>query len=286
MEKIQVEALWKRNLKRFLQNKLAVFGFVVFFGISVMSIFAPLFTKYDPTTIDYTAFLQAPSLEHIFGTDELGRDLYARILYGGRVSIAVGVISAFLSALVGVVLGSVAGYYGGKVDAVLLRLSELLLTFPNMILILLLSSLLGPSVYTIIFVLSIRGWMTTFRMVRNRVLTVREEVYIEAAKMFGYSDFKIIFGEILPNTLSPVVVSFSINVAGFILIEAGLSFLGLGVPSGTPTWGNIINAAKSLSIIQNNWWIWMIPGFTISLFTLAINFIGDGLRDALDAKQQ
>lgn len=286
MKEIQIEQLWKRNLRRFMSNKLAVLGTVVFLTITIMSVFAPLFTKYDPNAIDYTAFLQKPSAAHLFGTDELGRDIFARVLYGGRVSIAVGIISSLISGAIGVVLGALAGYFGGKFDAIVLRISEVLMTFPNMILILVLSSILGPSVGNIILVLSFRGWMTTFRMVRNRFMSVKEEVYVEASRSFGLSDLRIIFSDILPNTLSPVVVSFSMNVAHFILTEAGLSFLGLGVPSGTPTWGNIINAAKSINVIQNSWWVWMIPGLVISFFTLSTNFIGDGLRDAMDAKQQ
>lgn len=286
MSNTQVEQLWKRNLRRFMGNKLAVLGSVVFLTITIMSVFAPLFTSYDPNAIDYTAFMQKPSMAHLFGTDELGRDIFARVLYGGRVSIAVGIISSLISGAIGVVLGALAGYFGGKFDAVVLRISEVLMTFPNMILILVLSSILGPSVANIILVLSVRGWMTTFRMVRNRFMSVKEEVYVEASRSFGLSDLRIIFSDILPNTLSPVVVSFSMNVAHFILTEAGLSFLGLGVPSGTPTWGNIINAAKSINVIQNSWWVWMIPGLIISFFTLSTNFIGDGLRDAMDAKQQ
>lgn len=285
MEK-NMEKLWKRNVKRFVNNRLALIGLVIFLTITIMSIFAPLFTSYDPNGIDYAKFMQKPSFENLFGTDQLGRDIFSRILYGGRVSIAVGVISAFFGALIGVVLGALTGYFGGWFDTLILRISEVFLTFPNMILILVLSSLMGPGVGNIIFVLSIRGWMTTFRMVRNRFLSIKEEVYVEASRSVGFKDMRIIFGDILPNTMSPVVVSFSINVAGFILTEAGLSFLGIGVPTGTPTWGNIINAAKTINVIQNNWWVWIIPGMVISLFTLSINFIGDGLRDALDSKQQ
>lgn len=286
MNEKYTEKLWKRNLKRFVNNRLALFGLLVFSTITIMSIFAPIFTSYDPSGIDYEAFLQAPSASHLFGTDELGRDIFARILYGGRVSIAVGIVSSVISGVIGVVFGALAGYFGGKVDVVLVRLSEILLTLPNMIMILVLSAILGPSVGNIILVLSVRGWMTTFRMVRNRFMSLKEEVYVEASRSFGFSDFRIIFGDLLPNTLSPVVVSFSMNVAAFILTEASLSFLGLGVPTGTPTWGNIINSAKSINIIQNSWWVWLIPGLVISLFTLSTNFIGDGLRDALDAKQQ
>lgn len=224
MEAIQVETLWKRNCRRFINNKLALIGSLCFLIITAMAMLAPLFTKYDPYAIDYTSFLQAPSQAHIFGTDELGRDIFSRVLYGARISIAIGVISALLSAVIGSVLGAVAGYFGGKVDMILLRISEILLTFPNMILILVLSSIMGASVTNIIFVMSVRGWMTTFRMVRNSFMSIKNEVYVEASRSLGFSHTRIIFSDILPNTLSPVLVSFSINVANFILTEAGLSF--------------------------------------------------------------
>lgn len=286
MDEKKVDTLWKRNLRRFLSNPLACIGMITFTVIIIMCIFAPIFTSYDPNEIDYSAFLQKPSVEHIFGTDELGRDIFSRILYGGRISIAVGIIASFCGAIIGTVLGGLSGYFGGWFDQLCVRVSEILMTFPSIILILVVSSIVGPGVGNIIFVLSIRGWMTTFRMVRNKFMSIKQEIYVEASKSFGFKDMKIIFGDILPNSLSPVVVAFSMNVAGFILTEAGLSFLGVGIPTGTPTWGNIINAAKSINIIQNNWWVWIIPGLTITLFTLSINFIGDGLRDALDAKQQ
>lgn len=274
----------KKILEKIVANKLTLIGIIVFLIIFLSSIFAPLLTSYKPNAVDIDNILLKPSKIHIMGTDQLGRDVFSRLLYGGRISIAVGVIGAVLGAIIGTILGGISGYFGGKIDAILVRISELFQTFPNMILILLISSLIGQGVINIIFVFSITGWMTTFRMVRNEFLSLKQETYVQVCRAFGYNDVRIIFKNILPNSLSPVVVALSLNVAGFILGEAGLSFLGVGIPGEIPTWGNIINAAKSLDVIQNNWWLWVIPGLTISLFVLSINFIGDGLRDIMDPR--
>lgn len=283
--KINKSSLLYRNMKRLLKNKLAVMGIVIILIFLILAVFAPLFTSFDPNTIDLNAVGASPSSTHIFGTDKLGRDVFARILYGGRTSITVGVLSALSGSLIGVVFGCVAGYFGGKIDALFIRLSEILQTFPQMILILIMVAIMSQGVQNLIIIFSITGWMTTFRMIRNEFMVLREETYVEVNKAFGISDVTIMFKQILPNTLSPIIVSATINSAGFILSEAGLSYLGLGVPNTVATWGNIMNAAKSLDVIANNWWLWVIPGVTISLFVLAVNFFGDGLRDVLDPKQ-
>ena len=278
--------LWKRNLKKFYKNKLAFIGFIFFTVILLACIFAPLLTSYAPEAVDLSAMNRPPSAQHIFGTDKLGRDVLSRILYGGRVSIQVGMTGAVFGALIGTILGGIAGYFGGKIDAVLVRISELFSTFPDMIVILLLSSIFGQGVFNLIFVFSVMGWMTTFRMVRNEFMSLKQETYVDVCRAFGFSDSRIIFNNILRNAISPVTVSLSLNVAGFILSEAGLSFLGVGVPSDIPTWGNIINAAKTADVIKNSWWLWLVPGAVITIFVLSINFIGDGLRDIMDPKQQ
>ena len=278
--------LWKRNLKKFYKNKLAFIGFIFFTVILLACIFAPLLTTYAPEAVDLSAMNRPPSAQHIFGTDKLGRDVFSRILYGGRISIQVGMTGAVFGALIGTILGGIAGYFGGKIDAVLVRISELFSTFPDMIVILLLSSIFGQGVFNLIFVFSVMGWMTTFRMVRNEFMSLKQETYVDVCRAFGFSDSRIIFNNILRNAISPVTVSLSLNVAGFILSEAGLSFLGVGVPSDIPTWGNIINAAKTADVIKNSWWLWLVPGAVITIFVLSINFIGDGLRDIMDPKQQ
>ncbi len=284
--KQQASSLLRKNIRKFVNNRLAMIGLVFVVLIVLSSIFAPLLTSYDPSQISLGEKNLSPCAAHILGTDNLGRDVFSRVLYGGRISVLVSVLGALMGSFVGMVLGSIAGYFGGKVDMLLVRLSEIFQTFPEMILIMILVAILGQGVGNLILVFSVTGWMTTFRMVRNEFLALREETYVQVCEAFGMSKAAIMFKQILPNVLSPVIVSTTVNVAGFILSEAGLSFLGVGVPSSVPTWGNILNAAKSVEVVSNYWWLWAVPGAVISIFVLAINFFGDGLRDVLDPKQQ
>lgn len=279
-------SLLKKNIRKFLNNKLAMIGLFFVAFIVITSLLAPLLTSYDPAAIDFSAKAVGPCKEHLLGTDKLGRDVLSRVLYGGRISILVGVVGALSGSVIGMVLGSIAGYFGGKTDALLIRLSEMFQTFPQMILILLMVAILGQGLGNLLIIFSLTGWMTTFRMVRNEFLSLREETYVKVCEAFGMSKISIMFGQILPNVMSPVIVATTVNVAGFILQEASLSFLGIGVPSSVPTWGNILNAAKSVEVVSNYWWLWAVPGVVISVFVLAINFFGDGLRDVLDPKQQ
>ncbi|HIS93576.1 MAG TPA: ABC transporter permease [Candidatus Alectryocaccomicrobium excrementavium] len=274
----------RRNLETFLANKLAVAGGLVVILFVAMVIMAPLLTPYDPALPDLKSISQPPSPEHIFGTDKIGRDVFARVLYGGRTSIMIGVVSSFMGSLIGIVLGCIGGYFGGKIDAFIVRMSEIFMTFPQMILILILTTFVGKSVFNIIFIFSFTGWMTPSRLIRGKFLTLREETYVSVCRAFGISKFSIMFKHILPNAISPIIVAFSINVAGYILSEAGLSYLGLGVAASVPTWGNILNAAKSVDVILNEWWLWVFPGVVLSLFVLSVNFLGDGLRDVYDPK--
>ena len=277
-------SLAKRSLQKFISNKLAMFGLIVVLLMVLASIFAPLLASHDPNAIDMAKLNQAPGNGNIFGTDSTGRDLFSRLLYGGRISIMIGFLSALTTSIIGTIFGLIAGYYGGLVDKLLIRLSEILQSFPLIILVMVLVTILGPSVGNMILVFTLVGWMTVFRIVRNEVLRLREETYVEVNKAFGIKDFKIIFSDILPNTISPIIVATTINIAYFILQETGLSFLGLGVPTNVPTWGTIINSAKSITVIQMYKWQWIIPGLVISLFVMSVNFLGDGLRDALDPR--
>ena len=279
-------SLFKKNVRKFVNNKLAMIGLICMAVIVVASVAAPIITPFDPNTISMGELGVPPGPGHIFGTDKLGRDVFARILYGGQVSILVGVVGSVCGSVIGMILGAMAGYLGSKVDMVLVRLSEIFQTFPQMILIMILVSVLGQGVENLILVFSVTGWMTTFRMVRNEFLALREETYVQVCEAFGMSKASIMFKQILPNVMSPVIVATTTNVAGFILQEAALSFIGVGVPSSVPSWGNILNAAKSIDIITNYWWLWLIPGAVISIFVLAVNFFGDGLRDVIDPKQQ
>ena len=286
LNKSHSSSLLKRNVRKFVRNKLAMLGLIVVLVIVFMCVAAPLLTEYEPSKPDFKAQTEAPSAEHLLGTDKLGRDVFSRVLYGGRISILIGVTGAFFGSAIGVILGSIAGYFGGWVDSLLIRISEVFQTFPEMILILILGAIVGQGVGNLLFIFAITGWMTTFRMVRNEFLALRSETYVQVCEAFGMSKSAIMFKQILPNVLSPVIVSTTVNIAGFILSEAGLSFLGVGVPSSVPPWGNILNAAKSIEVVSNYWWLWVVPGAVITVFVLAINFFGDGLRDVLDPKQQ
>ena len=285
-QKKNSSSLLRKNIRKFVNNRLAMIGLVCVVLMVLASIFAPLLTKYDPAQISLGEQALAPGGEHILGTDKLGRDLFSRVLYGGRISILVGVVGACAGSLIGVVLGGIAGYFRGKTDWILIRISEIFQTFPQMVLIMILVGIMGQGLTNLMLVFSLTGWMTTFRLVRNEFLALRGETYVQVCEAFGMPKPSIMFKQILPNVLSPVIVSTTVNVAGFILQEASLSFLGIGAPSTMATWGNILNAAKSIEVVSNYWWLWLIPGLAISIFVLAINFFGDGLRDVLDPKQQ
>ena len=275
-----------RALRKMFNNKLSVAGLVVFCIILFLCIGSPLFAPYDPLQIDLKNCMAAPSFSHLLGTDKIGRDIFSRILYGGRISIFVGFGSALGTALLGVSLGTYAGYKGGRLDAFVFRLSELFMAFPPMILILLLVSVIGQNLANLIFIFIVTGWGSMYRMTRSRILSLRAEEYVQAMKAFGLHDIVICFKHILPNAIGPIAVNITLSTAMFILREAALSFLGLGVPMEIPTWGNILNAANDISVLRQNWWIWLPVGSVIALFVLSINFIGDGLRDSADPSQQ
>jgi len=275
-----------RNVaSKLVSNKAALLGLAIIVIIILLCALAPLITPYNPTKPDFSAQVQPPGGAHPFGTDKLGRDILARVLYGGRVSILIGLSGAVGGMLLGVIIGSLCGYFRGWLDAVFVKVAELVSIFPQILLVLVLVTILQQSMYNLIMIFIATGWVATFRMVRGRFFSLREESFVEACRVFGLGDLSIAFRHILPNCLGPVIVQLTLNTAGFILQEAALSFIGLGVPSGTPTWGNIMNAAKEIVSINQYPWVWLAPGLAIALFVLGVNFFGDGLRDALDPKQ-
>jgi len=274
-----------RHWGKLRRNKLAMVGFAIIAIMTLCALLAPFLTPYNPNAVNLADRVQPPSAEHPLGTDKLGRDVLARLLFGARISILIGLSGALGGALIGTVLGCLSGYFGGWFDKIMLRVSEIFMTFPQIMLVLILVVFMGQGLFNLIFIFAVTGWSGTYRLVRGRFFALREESYVEACRAFGIGNASIMFRHILPNTLSPVIVTVTLATAGFILAESGLSFLGLGVPSGIPTWGNIINAAKAIDVIQNNPWLWIPPGAAISLFVLGVNFFGDGLRDVLDPNQ-
>ena len=278
--------LTNRGLRKFTSNKLAVLGLIMLVIICVMCYGAPLFTSFEATAIDLSSILQAPNSTHIMGTDQLGRDIWARMLYGGRVSIAIGLGSAIGAAIIGVSLGLIAGYKGGWLDRIVLKVSEIFSAFPQLMLVLIMVSITTPSLKNILFIFIITGWPGMYRMARSRVLSIKQEEYIESLQAFGINELIIGFKHILPNAIGPIFVNITLSTSTFILQEASLSFLGLGVPQELATWGNILNVVNGrLDYIVQNWWLWVPCGIFLTLFVLSINFIGDGLRDATDPTQ-
>ena len=274
-----------RSVQKMFQNRLAVIGLMVFGGILLTCLPAPLIAAYDPVAPDLRSINQPPSLQHIFGTDKLGRDVFTRTLYGGRLSMLIGLGSALIAAVIGVLLGCYGGYKGGIFDKVVLRLSEVFMSFPQLILVMMLGMIFGRGLGNLIFIFVLTGWGGVYRQARARMLSLREEEYVQSMKAFGINDFVIAYKHMLPNAIGPIVVNLTLSTAMFILDEAAMSFLGLGVPPEIATWGNILNAAQDVFTMQNYWWQWLPVGIVVSLFVISINCIGDGLRDSTDPTQ-
>jgi peptide/nickel transport system permease protein len=261
---------------------LSLVALLVVVAIITTALFAAFISPRDPMAIDVHNVLSPPSAAHPFGTDELGRDVLSRMIWGSRVSLKVGFIAVGLAILVGTIIGSTAGFYGGKVDAILMRFVDIMLAFPTFFLILAVIAILEPSIYTIMAVIGFTGWMDVSRLVRAEFLTLRERDFVVAAKALGAGNFRLMFAHILPNALAPVFVAATFGVAGAILIESGLSFLGLGVQPPNPSWGNILTSGKDN--IEVAWWLSLFPGLAILITVLSYNLVGEGLRDALDPR--
>ena len=268
--------------KRFSRNTLSVIGAAVVLALITISLLAPVLSPYDPTTIDVYNVLSPPGKAHWLGTDELGRDLLSRIIWGSRVSLKVGFVAVGIAIMIGILVGSAAGFYGGKVDALLMRFVDIMLAFPTFFLILAVIAILEPNIYTIMAVIGVTGWMDVARLVRAEFLSLKERDFVDAGRAIGISNARLIFRHILPNALSPVFVAATFGVAGAILTESGLSFLGLGVQPPDPSWGNILTSGKDN--IEIAWWLSLYPGLAILITVLSYNLVGEGLRDALDPR--
>ena len=268
--------------KRFRRHRAAFYGLAILVLFSAGAVFAPWLTPHDPNFGDIYNVKSPPDSEHWVGTDDAGRDVLARILVAGRVSLAVGIVAAGISAVIGTVIGLVSGYAGGWVDEILQRFTELIMTFPTFFAILILVAIVGPSVWNIMVIIGILGWTGKARLVRGQVLSLREMDYVTASKVLGSTETRTLFVSILPGVIPYVLVSSTLTVAGAILTEASLSFHGIGVQVPTATWGNMMNAAQGIFILSEMPWIWVPPGLAIGTTVMAVNFLGDGLRDALD----
>lgn len=278
------DSFWRNTVQRFMKHKVAMLSLAFLVVEIAVIIFFPLVMELDPYTTNPGCFSMAPNDRFILGTDDVGRDVFSRLVYGGRVSILVGFVSALLSAVIGIPMGLLAGYYGGAVRMVIMRLVDIFMSFPAMIIQLVLVTVLGASATSVMLVIGLLGWTSFARLTYSKVISVREQEYVEAARASGATNFRQMFQYILPNSLAPLLVQFSFSVASAILQESGLSFLGLGVPVPTASWGNMIYSAQSLSTLVYRPWMWVPAGLILVATVLSINFIGDGLRDALDPK--
>jgi peptide/nickel transport system permease protein len=264
------------------RNKRTLGGFSVVCFLILVALFAPFLTPYDPSSIDLSRRLVGPSTEHLLGTDQLGRDLFARMIYGSRISLSVGFVAVGISILIGILLGSLAGYFGGWVDRLLMRGVDIMLCFPTFFLILSVVALLEPNIFTIMAVIGATSWMGVARLIRAEILSLKEQEFILAARAIGAGPSRIILRHLIPNAMTPVLVSATLGVASAVLVESSLSFLGIGVQPPTPSWGNILTEGKSVLGIA--WWLTLFPGLAILVTVLAYNLLGEGLRDLLDPR--
>ena len=271
-----------KTIKKIIRNRLALFGLIIVMTLFAIAIFAPLISPYNYKNIDVQNILMPPSSTNFFGTDDLGRDVFSRMLWGARISLAVGFVSVGISTLIGITLGALAGYYGKFMDIIIMRFVDIMLCIPGFFLILAVIAFLGPNIFNIMIIIGLTSWMGVARLVRAEFLSLKEREFVLAAKASGASDFRIIFIHILPNALSPVFISAVLGVAAAVLLESSLSFLGLGIQPPTPSWGNILTEGKSN--IEIAWWLSVFPGLAILITVLGYNLLGEGLRDALDPK--
>ena len=270
--------------KRLKRNKMAVAALFILMLLTLTAIFAPLLTPYDRDELDMASSYQKPSSEHWLGTDDLGRDTFTRLVYGGRVSLSVGLVSTAISLIIGVFLGAIAGFNGGWIDNLIMRIVDVFMCFPFFVIAIAIAAVLGPSIYNVMLISGILSWTKIARIVRAEVMAIKGREFIEAAISLGLEGREIITKHILPNVLAPIIVYATLGIAVGILSEAGLSFLGLGVKQPQPSWGNMLAAAQSLRSLRLHWWLWIPPGTMVLMTILSINILGDGLRDAFDPK--
>ncbi|MDR2657863.1 MAG: ABC transporter permease [Oscillospiraceae bacterium] len=280
------QSYWGNVAYRFSRNRLAVASFATLFIILMACIFVPMISPYHMESIAMNERDVPPNAKHWLGTDKIGRDLFTRLFYAGRISLGIALVVTTVQCLIGVSMGSLAGFYGGIVDAFIMRLCEVFLSFPFLIVCVTIAMVFGNSIPVLILTLALLSWPTVARIVRGQILTLREMEYMEACEALGISDVRRIFKHLLPNVLAYVIVYATLGMASVILTETSLSFLGLGVSPPTPTWGNLIQDARDLLVIKNKWWYWVPPGLAIFLSVICFNLVGDGLRDAIDPKMK
>ena len=275
-------SFWSHVWNRLKGDSFAMTGGAIVLFLFTVALLAPFISPYDPSDVNTSILLEPPNLKHWLGTDELGRDVLSRMIYGARISLMVGFISVGIATVIGIIVGAISGYYGGLVDEVMMRFVDVMLTFPTFFLILAVIAMLEPSIVNVMIVIGLTGWMGVARLVRAEFLSLKERDFIPAARSIGQRDIIIIFRHLLPNAMAPVLVSATLGIAGAILTESALSFLGIGVQPPTPSWGSILTEGKNY--IEFAWWLSVFPGLAILITVLAYNLLGESLRDALDTR--
>jgi len=269
-------------MKKLLLKPLTLIGFTIIAGVLLLALIAPLIAPYDPDAINVKAILLSPGAGHLMGTDGLGRDVFSRMLYGARISLMVGFVAVGIATIIGIILGAIAGFYRGWVDTVIMRIVDVMLSIPTFFLILAVIAFLTPSIWNIMIVIGLTSWMGVTRLVRAEFLSLRNREFVLAAQALGAKDARLIFTHLLPNSLTPIIVSSILGIASAVLVESGLSFLGLGVQAPQASWGNILTDGKEY--IQFAWWLSLFPGLAILITVLGYNLLGDGLRDAYNPR--
>ena len=283
-ENVQYSGYYRDSLRRFKKNKAAMVCAGILIILIIIAILAPVISPYDTTQQDYTAILQGPSSQHLLGTDEFGRDILSRILYGSRISLSIGIVAQVLASIIGITMGAIAGYYGGVVDTVISRIMEIFSAFPDLLFAMAIMTFMGQGIANLFIALGLLTWVRTARMIRGSVIQLKEKEYVEAAKASGATSFWVIIKHLIPNCLSTVIVLVTLGIPNAIMYEASLSYLGLGIRLPTPSWGNMISAAQNYIGFRPTYSIF--PGIAIMLTVVAFNIFGDGLRDALDPKMR
>ncbi len=281
-KKIKSESLWTISFKRLRKSRTAVLGIIIIILFTLIALFAPYIAPYDPLEQNFIKSFRAPSAEHYLGTDEFGRDIFSRIIYGSRISLQIGFVAVFISLVVGVSVGLAAGYYGGWIDMLVMRVMDLMLSFPYILLALVIMSILGPGIYNAMIAIGIVYVPQYARIVRSSVLSVKKKEYVLAARALGANDFRIILKHVFLNSMAPIIIQTTLSIGRAIINAAGLSFLGLGAQPPTPEWGAMLSNGQNF--LRNAPWIATFPGIAVALLVLGFNLVGDGFRDAFDPR--
>lgn len=281
-KKVKSESLWTISFRRLRKSRTAVLGIIIIILFTLIAFFAPYIAPYDPLEQNFIKSFRAPSAEHYLGTDEFGRDIFSRIIYGARISLQIGFVAVFISLIVGVSVGLAAGYYGGWIDMVVMRIMDLMLSFPYILLALVIMSILGPGIYNAMIAIGIVYVPQYARIVRSSVLSVKKKEYVLAARALGANDFRIILKHVFLNSMAPIIIQTTLSIGRAIINAAGLSFLGLGAQPPTPEWGAMLSNGQDF--LRNAPWVATFPGIAIALLVLGFNLVGDGFRDAFDPR--